>query len=173
MYTFVVVPGIVVIGPAEALASLRAQVANGGQVQTFTDHQVREAVEYIATYKPAVVAIDEKFAVSPRGEALVGRIMDDSGLAQCEIRILARAAGRNPSAKDAQEERGGHHASAAPGVGPAAAAEAVAVSAALDRRGTRRAERIRMLDRRLDHGGRQPRGAGRFVRGSARRSCRR
>ena len=145
MYTFVVVPGIVVIGPTDALASLRAQVSNGNQVQTFTDHQVREAVEYIATYKPAVVAVDEEFAVSPRGEALVGRIMDDSSLSKCEIRILARGAVAKPEREKTRKKSGAGITPALPFMGSAAAAEAVAVSAPLDRRGTRRAERIRML----------------------------
>jgi len=145
VYTSIVVPGIVVIGPAEALGALRAQVANGRQVQSFTDHQVREAVEYVATYKPAIVAIDETFAVSPRGEALVGRIMDDPGLAQCEIRILARGAGAKPEREKTRKKSGSGITPAGSGVGAAASAEAVAVSPALDYRGTRRAERIRML----------------------------
>ena len=113
-----VVPGIVVIGPAEALGALRAQVANGRQVQSFTDHQVREAVEYVATYKPAIVAIDETFAVSPRGEALVGRIMDDPGLAQCEIRILARGAGAKPEREKTRKKSGSGITPAAQAWGP-------------------------------------------------------
>ena len=133
------------IGPPDALASLRAQVSNGNQVQTFTDHQVREAVEYIATYKPSVVAVDEAFAVSPRGEALMGRIMDDSSLSKCGIRILARAAVAKPEREKTRKKSGAGITPALPFMGSAAAAEAVAVSAPLDRRGTRRAERIRML----------------------------
>jgi PilZ domain len=144
VYTFVVVPAIVLIGPADALPVLRGQLTAGGPPQTFTDHQVREAVEYIARYKPAVVAIDEQFAVSPRGEALMGRIMDDPGLSQCEIRILARA----PRLEHDQSrtKSGAGMAAALPGGAPGAASEAVAVSAEIDRRGTRRAERIRILE---------------------------
>jgi hypothetical protein len=141
VYTFVVVPGIVVIGPAEALASLRTQVANGAEVQTFTDYQVREAVEYIATHKPAVVAVEQEFAVSPRGEALVGRIVDDPSLTECEIRILGRSV---PKPEKARKKSGAGITPAAT-VAPAPAAEVVAVSAAIDRRGTRRAERVRLL----------------------------
>jgi hypothetical protein len=143
VYTFVAVPAIVLIGPADALGVLREQVTAGGPPQTFTDHQIREAVEYIARYKPACVAIDEQFAVSPRGEALVGRIMDDPSLSQCEIRILARA----PKGEHGQSRKksGSGLAAAVPGGAPAAA-EAVAVSAELDRRGTRRAERVRILE---------------------------
>jgi PilZ domain len=143
VYTSVAVPAIVLIGPVDALASLREQLTAGGPPQTFTDHQIREAVEYIARYKPAVVAIDEQFAVSPRGESLIGRIMDDPGLSQCEIRILARAS--RPEHEPSRKKSGTGMAAAAPGGAPAAS-EAVAVSADLDRRGTRRAERIRILE---------------------------
>ena len=52
---------------------------------------MRDAVEHIAIHRPAVVAIEEAFAVSPRGEALVARIMEDPSLSACEIRILAHA----------------------------------------------------------------------------------
>ena len=72
------------------LARLRSQLDTHQQVQSFTEHEVREAVEYIATARPPVVAIDEEFAVSTRGEALIGRIADDPDLTGCEIRILPR-----------------------------------------------------------------------------------
>jgi hypothetical protein len=131
----------VLIGPSETHDAMRAQVGNGYQIQTFTDHQVREAVEYIARYKPAIVAIEEQFAVSPRGEALMGRIMDDQSLAQCEIRILARTV--KPDQK--RKKSGTGITPALPGFGPAAT-ETIAVGVTLDRRGTRRAERIPILD---------------------------
>lgn len=82
---------MVLIGPADALAALRGQLPEDNPLQVFTEYQVREAVEYIATSKPTLVAIEETFAVSPRGEALVGRIMDDPALSACEIRILTGA----------------------------------------------------------------------------------
>lgn len=150
MYTFTVVPGIVVIGPSEVLASLRTQLANGDQVQTFTDHQVREAVEFIATHKPSIVAVDREFAVSPRGEALVGRIGDDPSLAQCEIRVLARSTPIKPEREKTRRKSGTGITPAASPAPAAAVAEAVAevvtVAATVDRRGIRRAERIRMLN---------------------------
>jgi hypothetical protein len=117
-------------------------VANGAEVQTFTDYQVREAVEYIATHKPAVVAVEQEFAVSPRGEALVGRIVDDPALAECEIRVLGRSA---PKPEKTRKKSGSGIMPAAAPVAPAPAAEVVVVGAALDRRGTRRAERVRLL----------------------------
>lgn len=147
VYNFLVVPGIVVIGPSEALAALRAQLAHEEQVQAFTDHQVREAVEFIATHKPTVVAVDQSFAVSPRGEALVGRIVDDPSLAQCEIRVLAPS----PPPKPEREKRKKSGSGITPAVPAAAAAataapaEVVSAGTAFDRRAIRRAERIRML----------------------------
>ena len=79
VYTLQVVSAIVLIGPREALAKLRQQLATETKSRTFTDHEVREAVEFIATARPAIVAIEEAFAVSARGEALIGRITDDPG----------------------------------------------------------------------------------------------
>ena len=135
---------IVVIGPSESLDALRAQLPEGSPSQAFTDFQVREAVEYIATHKPAVVAIEQAFAVSPRGEALVGRIMDDASLTACEIRVLGVA----------RVEREKTRKKSGTGITPATpAAPAVPPNghegpqpAALDYRGTRRAERVRIIE---------------------------
>ena len=73
MYTLRAVSAIVLIGPAPLLAMLRKQLDSHAPIQSFTEREIREAVEYIATAKPPVVAIDEEFAVSTRGEALIGR----------------------------------------------------------------------------------------------------
>jgi hypothetical protein len=129
------VSAIVLIGPSDVLVRLRKQLDTDSPVQTFTDHDVREAVEYIATKKPAVVAIDEDFAVSPRGEALVGRILDDPGLSACEIRILPRAP------KTEQEPT-----TIKSGTGITPDAPAPLVAPTLDRHGTRRAPRVRLIE---------------------------
>jgi hypothetical protein len=138
---------IVLIGPSESLASLRKQLATENTVQTFTDHEVREAVEYIATAKPPIVAIDEEFAVSPRGEALVGRIIEDPSLQGCEIRILPR---RKP-AEGSTKKKSGVGIPVAVVASPAGAvsppdgeALAAVLPPLLERKGTRRAERFRM-----------------------------
>lgn len=122
---------IVLIGPTDALARLREQFPADKRVQTFSDHEVRAAVEHIATHRPATVAIEESFAVSPRGEALIGRIMDDPALQGCEIRVLPGLTPAPPARKS--------------GTGiPAAAPRPESPAPALDYRGTRRAVRIRM-----------------------------
>jgi hypothetical protein len=133
------VPAIVLIGPTDVLVALREHLAADDEVHTFTDHQIREAVEHIAVAKPAVIAIDEEFAVSPRGEALVGRITDDPSLSGCQIRVLPRAQTpeRIVTVSPVAAVRAAEPASAQ--------SAAVVVAPALDR-GTRRAPRVRMSD---------------------------
>jgi hypothetical protein len=122
------VSAIVLIGPAAALDLLRKQLASDHPVQLFTDHEVREAVEYIATARPEIVAIDAEFAVSARGEALIGRIEDDPTL-RCQLKLLAR--GENQPAPTRKSGSG---------ITPAGAAPA----APYEKHGTRRATRVRM-----------------------------
>lgn len=122
---------IVLIGPALVLPLLRKQLDSQAQIQSFTEREVREAVEYIATARPPVVAIDEEFAVSTRGEALIGRIADDPALVGCVIRILPR---------EPRPEREPPSIT----VAPLADAEP-AERPAIDRHGTRRAERVRLI----------------------------
>jgi hypothetical protein len=141
------VPAIVVIGPTEALDALRAQLPEDSPLQAFTDIQIREAVEFIATHRPAIVAIEEGFAVSPRGEALVGRIMDDPALKTCEIRVLAYA---KPDREKARRRSGtGIRLASLPSPatppGPASP-HAAGSDTGMGRQGTRRAERIRMIE---------------------------
>jgi len=71
VYTFEVVPAIVLIGPADALAGLRGQLSDS-PLQVFTEYQVREAVEFIATHKPDIVAIEHKLPVRNIANVLTG-----------------------------------------------------------------------------------------------------
>lgn len=132
LYTRVVVPATVLIGPASLLDVLRTRLDAHGRIQSFTEHEVREAVEYIATARPPVVAIDEVFAVSTRGEALIGRITDDPELSACEIRILAREPRPVLSPETVPAS--------------ATAADEPAPRPAFDRHGTRRVERVRLIE---------------------------
>jgi hypothetical protein len=146
VYTHQVVSAIVLIGPREALAMLRQQLATENEVQTFTDHEVREAVEFIATARPAIVAIEEVFAVSARGEALIGRITDDPALVSCDVRVLSRepraaAAAPSPAAGSTMAPAILSD-SSLPAI--AAAAVATAPQPAMDQRGTRRVTRVRV-----------------------------
>jgi hypothetical protein len=140
------VSAIVLIASTEALADLRKQLATENVVRTFTDHEVRQAVEYIATARPAVVALDEDFAASARGEALVGRIMDDPSLKGCAIRVLHREPEADAHLAQvvaalpvAIEQPVAHSMPALPVAG------GVEANPPLDHRGTRRAPRVRLV----------------------------
>jgi hypothetical protein len=144
VYTHQVVSAIVLIGPRDALAMLRQQLATENEVQTFTDHEVREAVEFIATARPAIVALAEEFAVSARGEALIGRITDDPALKSCGVRVLSSGSGAPTTAPS--PSTGSSMAPTSPSDPTTTAPAAVATTAtpALDQRGTRRALRVRV-----------------------------
>ena len=111
------------IGAADLLPGLRerAGVING-EVLTFADADALSALETITRRRPAVVALERMFAVTPRGAALITRIKADPALRQSEIRVLAH---------DSDYLR------IVPRTPPPAAP-------ALDQRGTRRAPRSRM-----------------------------
>ena len=80
--------------------------------------------------------MQEEFAASSRGIALINRIKDDPALSACEVRVLAR---------DASKPR----VAAKRGTGGGGGGAAIAVDEpkpALDVKGTRRAPRIRIKD---------------------------
>jgi hypothetical protein len=146
VYTHQVVPAIVLIGPRDALAMLRQQLATENEVKTFTDHEVREAVEFIAAARPAIVALEEAFAVSARGEALIGRITDDPALTACDVRVLSRDPRTPPAAESLSS--GNTMAPTLPSApsSPATTPAAVATAEpALDQTGTRRVPRVRVV----------------------------
>ena len=124
---------IVLIGPADALPGLQERLDPNAEVQSFTESEALEALDYIIRTKPALIAMQDEFSATSRGTALINRIKDDPNLSTCEVRVLARDAAQNRVAV----KRGG------PG------GSAVAVDEpkpALDVRGTRRAPRIRIKD---------------------------
>ena len=133
-YTFLSVSSrIVLIGPADALPGLKERLDPGAQVKTFTDAEALEALDHIISAKPALVAMQEEFADSSRGQALINRIKDDGALRNSEVRVMARDAAQNRVAV----KRGSHG-------GAALAVDEP--KPALDQKGTRRAQRVRMRD---------------------------
>ena len=122
---------IVLIGPSEALPSLRDRIDAGAQVQTFTDAEALEALDHIIRHKPAVVALDRAFSDSSRGTALINRIKDDPALTGCEVRVVAHDTELSRVAVKRDQ-------------GPAVAVDEP--KPALDQRGTRRAPRVRVKD---------------------------
>jgi hypothetical protein len=124
---------IVLIGPADALPGLQGRLDPTAAVQSFTESEALEALDYIIRTKPGLIALQDEFSITSRGNALINRIKDDPNLSSCEVKVLARDAKQSRVAvKRAQ-----------------AAAAAVAVDEpkpALDVRGTRRAPRTRIKD---------------------------
>ena len=119
-------PCTVLIAAADLLPGLQERAgAINGEVLTFTDADALAAVQAIVKRRPAVIALERNFAVTPRGAALINRIKVDPSLRQTEIRVLA-------------------HNSDYMRVVPRAPADA---APPLDQRGTRRAPRSKMAPR--------------------------
>jgi hypothetical protein len=119
-------PSTVVIGTSDALPRLKeraAQVSNGEMI-AFSDAEPLRALDTIVRVKPALVAIERLFAVTPRGAALINRIKADPTLRHAEIRVM---------------EPHSDYSRVVPR--PAAAA------APVDQRGTRRATRVKIAEK--------------------------
>jgi hypothetical protein len=121
----------VLIAASQHLAALQQQ-HNLTDAETFADADALKALDTITERRPRLVALEQRFAASARGTALINRIKADPALASCEIRVLdAGSPGRNA-------------APSAAGTAAAPAAAAVEAPAAVrpDRTEARRAERI-------------------------------
>ena len=78
------------IGAVDLLAGLRERAgAINGEVLTFADADALQALETITKRRPAMVALERMFAVTPRGAALINRIKADPSLHDSEIRVLS------------------------------------------------------------------------------------
>jgi hypothetical protein len=127
---------IVLIGPPDSLPGLQERLDPGAEIQTFTDGDALEALDYIMRTKPVLVAMQDEFSDTSRGMALINRIKDDPTLSNCEVRVMARDASQNRVAV----KRGGS------GGGGTAVAVDEQPKPALDQKGTRRAPRVRIKD---------------------------
>ena len=125
---------IVLIGPSDSLPGLQERLDPSADVQTFTEGEALEALDHIIRTQPALVAMQDEFADSSRGQALINRIKDDVALAAVEVRVMAQNAAQNRVAV----KRGSH--------GSAAVAVAEKPKPPLDQKGTRRAPRVRIKD---------------------------
>lgn len=94
----------------------------------YSDVDALAAFDAIVTCRPAVVALDEAFADTPRGVALIERIKGDPALGTCDIRIVGRSSEERPTADGRT------------------AAGLVGTSASLDAQGTRRVIRLKMRE---------------------------
>jgi len=135
---------VILIAEADQLDALKAR-AEYSDAEAFTDAQTPAALEAIITGRPDIVAIERLFAKKSRGAALINRIKADTSLETVEIRIVsaesgsAKPAGRGGSAakeaKEAASDKGGGTATAV-----------AAPPAALDQKGTRRAQRFKIIE---------------------------
>jgi hypothetical protein len=133
-----VLSSIVLIAEPEQLDVLRQRPDFSGAL-AFTDSETPTALEAILIHRPPVVAIERVFAAKSRGAALINRIKADPTLEACEIRIVAH---------DSSFSRVATRPGAAPGGGAGGGTAAAAVAAppvALDQKGTRRAQRYRII----------------------------
>ena len=94
----------------------------------YSDVDAVAALDAIVKHRPAVVALNEVFAGTPRGLALIERIKGDPALGTCDIRIVGRSSEQRPPAGD---------------LGSAGLA---GPPASLDARGTRRVIRVAMRE---------------------------
>jgi len=117
-----------VIGASDFLPGLKERATSThrtGELLAFSDAEPLRALETITRRRPALVALERLFAVTPRGVALINRIKADPSLRHSEIRVI---------------EHNSDYARVVPR--PSATPEP-----SLDQRGTRRAERIAIADR--------------------------
>jgi hypothetical protein len=135
---------VVLIAEPDQLGTLQGR-PEYTDAQAFTDAETPAALEAIISGRPDIVAIERLFAKKSRGAALINRIKADSSLETVEIRIVsadsgaAKAAGRGGSAAEktaasATSESGG------------TATAVAAPPAALDQKGTRRAQRFKIIE---------------------------
>jgi hypothetical protein len=130
------VSSTVLIASPEHLAVLKDREELGDAI-VFPDSGARQALDLISRQRPRMVYLEQRFASTSRGTALINRIKADPALASCEVRVIAHDApySRSPSAHSDQ-----------PAGASAVAIAAPAPPAHLDQHGTRRAERFRILD---------------------------
>ena len=133
---------VVLIAEADQLDALKAR-AEYTDAQAFTDAETPAALEAIITGRPDIVAIERLFAKKSRGAALINRIKADTTLETVEIRIVAADSGASKSSG-----RGGSAATQV-AVATESSGTATAVAAppaALDQKGTRRAQRFKIIE---------------------------
>jgi len=83
-------PCTVLIAAPDLLATLERRAApSDGELIAFTDADALRALAEITRRRPRVVAIERRFAATPRGAALINRIKADPALVDCDIRIVS------------------------------------------------------------------------------------
>jgi hypothetical protein len=139
---------VVLIAEPDLLGALQAR-PEYSNAQAFTDADTPAALEAIITGRPDIVAIERLFAKKSRGAALINRIKADTSLEAVEIRIVSAESGASKSSGRGGSAVAGAAPSATPADSGGSTATAVAVAAppvALDQKGTRRAQRFKIIE---------------------------
>ena len=126
----------VLIAEPDQLAALR-QRPEYAEALAFTDAQTPAALEAILINKPDIVVVERIFASKSRGAALINRIKADPSLELCEIRIVTHDSGVTRVAS--------RQTTASSSGGTTTITAIVTTPAVLDQRGTRRAQRHRII----------------------------
>ena len=122
-------PDTVLVAAPEYLPALQEQ-GDFGDALAFSDADALKALEAITRDRPKVIALETQFAATSRGAALIKRIKADPKLRKCEIRVV--------SLEGESEEF--------PQPDPALRGAETEAAVKLDQRGTRRAQRVKIVD---------------------------
>ena len=121
-------PDTVLVAAPEYLPALQEQ-GDFGDALAFSDADALKALDAITRDRPKVIALEKQFAATSRGAALIKRIKADPKLRKCEIRVVSLEGDSEEFSQSDPTLRG---------------AETEAVK--LDQRGTRRAQRAKIVD---------------------------
>ena len=121
-------PDTVIVAAPNHLPALKGQ-SYFGNALAFSDADALKALEAITRERPRVIALEQQFAATSRGAALIKRIKADPKLRTCEVRVVSY---EGPGEQVAQLDPAPLPAETAP--------------VKLDQRGTRRAPRARIMD---------------------------
>src|ERR1044071_1703904 len=140
---------VVLIAEPDQLDALKGR-DEYAEAQAFTDAETPAALEAIITGRPDIVAIERLFAKKSRGAALINRIKADTSLETVEIRIVSADSGASKSSgkggSAVKEAQAAADATQKGGGTAAAVAVVAAPPAALDQKGTRRAQRFKIIE---------------------------
>ena len=122
-------PDTVLVAAPEYLPALQEQ-GDFGDALAFSDADALKALEAITRDRPKVIALETQFAATSRGAALIKRIKADPKLRKCEIRVVSL---EGDSEEFSQSD-------------PALRGAETEAAVKLDQRGTRRAQRVKIVD---------------------------
>ena len=65
-----------------------AQPADSTEMLAFTEAELARALDVLGERRPRLVIVNQVFAATPSGAALIDRLKDDSALQPCEVRVV-------------------------------------------------------------------------------------